>query len=51
MARLSVKRLAELHQVSRAIVYVWVEERRFPVLSRDGAWRRILLQRAIALLR
>ena len=32
MARLTVKQLAERHSVSRAIIYVWVEERRFPVL-------------------
>ncbi len=40
MARLTVKHLAERHGVSRAIIYVWVEERRFPVLRVGAKGRR-----------
>jgi excisionase family DNA binding protein len=36
MPRLSVKQLAQRYGVSKAIIYVWVDERRFPVF-RIGA--------------
>jgi len=40
MARETVKRLAERHSVSRAMIYVWVEERRFPVYRIGARGRR-----------
>jgi hypothetical protein len=40
MARRTVKQLAEIHGLSRAIIYVWVEERRFPVLRVGAKGRR-----------
>ena len=40
MARLTVKQLAERNGVSRAIIYVWVEERRFPVFRFGAKGRR-----------
>ena len=40
MTRLTVKQLAERHGVSRAIIYVWVEERRFSVLRIGAKGRR-----------
>lgn len=45
MARRTVKQLAERHGVSRALIYVWVEERRFPVyrLGAKGRRGRILI--------
>lgn len=49
MERLTVKQLAERHGVSRAIIYVWVEERRFPVLrvGAQGRRGRILIDEAV----
>jgi hypothetical protein len=45
MARSSVKQLADLHGISKAMIYVWVEERRFPVyrIGAQGRRGRILI--------
>ena len=45
MARLTAKQRAERNGVSRAIIYVWVEERRFPVyrIGAKGRRGRILI--------
>lgn len=45
MSRLTVKHLAERHGVSRALIYAWVAERRFPVyrLGATGRRGRILI--------
>ena len=40
MARQTVKQLAEKHGLSRAIIYLWVEERRFTVYRIGGQGRR-----------
>ena len=40
MVKLTVKQLAERNGVSKALIYLWVEERRFPVFRLGGIGRR-----------
>ena len=46
MSKLTVKQVAEKFTVSRALIYVWVDERRFPVLrvGAQGKRGRILIE-------
>lgn len=48
MPRKTVKQLATQFGVSRAIIYVWVDERRFPVfrIGSRGTRGRILIEEA-----